>query len=79
MGARTTCYDEKHGGSEARRFTNLDGSSFQMVPSIVKPSNAKPSSAASKQLENSCASHVRMRTTLPKPFSLSPMIGPDLH
>jgi hypothetical protein len=48
MGARTACCDEEHNRRKTRRFTNPDGSSFQMVPSIVKPSNAKPSSAASK-------------------------------
>ena len=51
---------------------NLDGSSLQGIAVKVHLCGGSPGAAASRQLENTCASHVRMRTIPPRhSFSLA--------
>jgi hypothetical protein len=56
----------------ARPLQNLDGSSLQWIAVKVYLCGGSPGAAASRQLENTCASHVRMRTIPPRhSFSLA--------
>jgi hypothetical protein len=76
---RTARCDEHQRQRCAEPLMNLDGSSSSRVAVKKTICDASRAAPCLLQLESSCASHVRTRTTPPKHCSLSVTTAPDLR